>query len=233
MSPHGILFDLDHTLLRGTVLNMEPALRLLRTEYNMQEVSLGTMAEHCSRLQGDLYGRSRESGFELSIRSLCRFLCSEFGYDVQIGPRFERRLFDQIYEVEGLQEGVKEVLDVLAGRKIPCGILSNNIFSGETLAHGLKKHGVASRFRSVFSSSDMGVKKPYPGVFTNAAAGLGVCPSRIWFIGDSFPNDVLGAQSAGMTAIWYNPDGKPLPEPADCPVVEHWREFIYLLPPLR
>ena len=31
----------------------------------------------------------------------------------------------------------------------------------------------------------------------------------IWFIGDRLDTDVAGAKAAGMTAVWFNPNGRP------------------------
>ena len=230
MHPDGVLFDLDHTIFRGTTLNMEPALRLLIDEYRMSDVGIETMLERCDRLSQDLYRRSRDSGFELSIQHLCRFLCSEFGYDVNIGPKIERKIFDLTYAVEGLEEGAREVLEELEKRQIPRGVLSNNAFSGQTLLHGLDQHSVGHLFTSVLSSADMGVRKPYAGVFRAAAASLGVSAQRTWFVGDSFAADILGAQSAGMTAVWYNHAGEAVPQDPPCAIIHHWREFIDQLP---
>ena len=232
MHPDGVLFDLDHTVFRGTTLNMEPALRLLIDEYEMSDICLKTMLDRCNRLWHGLYSRSRDSGFELNIRHLCRFLCSEFGYDVNIGPKMERRIFDLTYAVEGLEEGVRDVLEELEKRQIPRGVLSNNAFSGQTLLYGLGQHSVGNLFTVVLSSADMGVRKPYPGVFRAAAASLGVSAPRTWFVGDSLAADVLGAQSAGMTAVWYNRAGTAVPETPSCAIINHWREFIDRLPPL-
>ncbi len=228
MNPRGVLFDLDHTIFRGTTLNLKPALDLLVDECDAQ-VPFETLLHRCSRLQHD-YSRSRESGFELSIGQLCQLLFSEFGLDVNIGPELERQLFDLTYEVEGLEEGLEEVLEELAVRQIPCGVLSNNIFTGRALAHGLSRYDVGHRFRAVLSSADTGLKKPHPGVFRVAGAKIGVPAAKIWFVGDSFPNDVLGAQSAGMTPVWYNRAGRPVPETLSCAIIEHWREFIDMLP---
>jgi FMN phosphatase YigB (HAD superfamily) len=33
-------------------------------------------------------------------------------------------------------------------------------------------------------------------------------------IGDSWANDVEGARSAGIRAVWFNRDGRPSPDPA-------------------
>ena len=34
-------------------------------------------------------------------------------------------------------------------------------------------------------------------------------PDEIWFVGDWIRHDIVGAQGAGMTGVWYNPNEAP------------------------
>jgi HAD superfamily hydrolase (TIGR01458 family) len=43
--------------------------------------------------------------------------------------------------------------------------------------------------------------KPAPGCFAAGAASLGLAPQRVAMVGDDVENDVLAAQSAGMTGV--------------------------------
>lgn len=56
---------------------------------------------------------------------------------------------------------------------------------------------------------------------------LGVADSEVWFVGDSWANDVIGASDAGRVAIWFNPDRIELGDAPECcgDPVESWLEF--------
>jgi putative hydrolase of the HAD superfamily len=103
------------------------------------------------------------------------------------------------------QPGIAAVLARLTERKIPCGVVSNAMFSAQLLAWELARHGFGEAFQFVMSSADYGVQKPNPAIFRAAAARLGLDAVEIWFVGDSYKNDVLGACGAGLHGIWYNP----------------------------
>ena len=69
---------------------------------------------------------------------------------------------------------------------------------------------------NVVSSRDIGVRKPDAFFFRAAllASGSGGVPlaaERAVMVGDSWPNDVAGAQAAGLRAVWFNPGREPRP----------------------
>ncbi len=73
--------------------------------------------------------------------------------------------------------------------------------------------GVAEFFAPdlVVISGDLGVGKPDPAIFRVALARAGVSADAALMIGNSLRNDVVGAQNAGIRAIWVDRTGEPLP----------------------
>jgi putative hydrolase of the HAD superfamily len=60
-------------------------------------------------------------------------------------------------------------------------------------------------------SEEFGAAKPDGRIFRAAAAKLAVQPHECMFIGDNPENDVLGASTVGMRAVWFRA-GLPWPE---------------------
>lgn len=60
-------------------------------------------------------------------------------------------------------------------------------------------------FSLVVSSEEAGCEKPDRAFFLYCAAAAGLPPEEILYVGDSLEGDVLGAESAGMRALWYAP----------------------------
>jgi len=80
------------------------------------------------------------------------------------------------------------------------------------------------------TSADFVFRKPHRRLFELAAQRMHLDPARIWFVGDSFENDVGGAAEAGMVPIWYHVDaamGQVAPPAAQ--VVTGWPDFKQLL----
>jgi putative hydrolase of the HAD superfamily len=56
-------------------------------------------------------------------------------------------------------------------------------------------------------ASERGWSKPDVRIFEAAARELDLEPQHMLHIGDSLPEDIAGAQAAGLRAIWFNPVG--------------------------
>ena len=75
----------------------------------------------------------------------------------------------------------------------------------------LERAGVAGLFDAIVVSDEVGWRKPHPAILAHALERLQVAPSQALFVGDRADIDVVGAQRAGMHAVWINRGGEPLP----------------------
>lgn len=76
--------------------------------------------------------------------------------------------------------------------------------------------GIRPLLSVVVVSETVGIKKPDPGIFQLALESLRCSASDAWFVGDHPDNDIIGAQYAGLKAIWLRgvhrwPDAFPEP----------------------
>ena len=61
-------------------------------------------------------------------------------------------------------------------------------------------------------SEEAGVSKPDPAIFRIALDALHVGADEAVMVGDSWAADILGAQAAGIRAVWFNPARLPKPD---------------------
>jgi HAD superfamily hydrolase (TIGR01509 family) len=76
----------------------------------------------------------------------------------------------------------------------------------------LEQAGVVDLFTTVVVSDAIGWRKPALPIFAEALRRVGVAAADALFVGDRADIDVIGAQRAGMHAVWINPDRAPLPD---------------------
>ncbi len=96
-----------------------------------------------------------------------------------------------------------EVLDYLKP-KYSLGILSNGF--PRVQESKLSRLELHSYFEYKVYSEHVGVAKPYPGIFSEAANISNSKPTETIYIGDSYENDIVGAKNFGWQAIFFNPE---------------------------
>jgi putative hydrolase of the HAD superfamily len=69
----------------------------------------------------------------------------------------------------------------------------------------LSQSDLAKYFDIVVCSEETGKKKPHKDVYNFALNKAGAIASESIMIGDSIVADVIGANKAGLTGIWFNP----------------------------
>lgn len=97
-----------------------------------------------------------------------------------------------------------QLLDELKAKGIQLGVITNG-----PSAHQWKKVTALNVIRwmpqkNLIVSGDIGIIKPNRGIFDIAKERAGVAEDEIWFVGDSYLNDIVGAKGAGWNALWIN-----------------------------
>lgn len=97
-------------------------------------------------------------------------------------------------------DGGREVLDELLRRGYVLGIISNLIGTRE-IPEWLATENYASYFKSVALSSVLGIRKPDPAIYLEAARRAGVEPGKCAYVGDNLKRDVTGTRAAGFGVL--------------------------------
>lgn len=75
----------------------------------------------------------------------------------------------------------------------------------------LGRIGLAEHFEISIAAHQFGTAKPDPTIFHAACSALEVAPEQTVYVGDDLTLDVLGAQQAGLRAVWMNRFQRRLP----------------------
>ena len=106
-----------------------------------------------------------------------------------------------------LMDGALEFMKRIASDipDVRCYIVSN----GATVnAEGrIKSTGLDKYLTKIFVSEWMGVNKPAPEFFYKVLEEVAEPKESCIVIGDSLTSDMLGAQNAGLTSVWFMPSG--------------------------
>jgi putative hydrolase of the HAD superfamily len=97
-------------------------------------------------------------------------------------------------------EGLHELVDGLVKGGFALGVVSNGRASVQY--RKIDALGIRPNMKAIVISEEAGVTKPSPEIFIRALNLLGVEPSEALFVGDNPEADIVGAQSAGIPAVW-------------------------------
>lgn len=121
----------------------------------------------------------------------------------RIDERLLRRAMDIF--VEARSSGVMcfpevpRVLRILKS-KYRLGIVTNTS-SSEVPNRVLSQLKMRGYFSVVATSAELGIRKPYPGIFYYALRELNARAGDTAFVGDSIKHDIIGAKSLGMKTV--------------------------------
>lgn len=122
--------------------------------------------------------------------------CHEL-YDLFVSPDYYV-LFDD----------VAEVLEQLARRGFRLGLVSN---FAPTLRTILDVHGIGHYFDPLVVSTEVGLEKPNPAIFTLALEQAGLSPGDVLYVGDHETNDIWAPREAGIDARRIHRYSSPSP----------------------
>lgn len=126
--------------------------------------------------------------------------------------RWRLRYMNGVIETSRPFDDTVAFLDLVAG--LPLAVVTN--VETATQEAKIAAAGLAAYLPDVFGADLADRAKPDPALFKIACGQLRVDAADVVHVGDSWDADVIGAQNAGMRAVWLDRDGvgrdRPLPD---------------------
>ena len=141
----------------------------------------------------------RARGEELTLEEVYAHALSKLGIPEEEDTlRMIHDLFRRHFKTT-LYPCVEEVLEELS-RRYRLALLSNTM--SDTPRIVLQQTELIDHFEVVVCSSDLGIRKPNPRIFSYVLEKIGVDPGEAVHVGDGVDTDMEGASRAGIRAIW-------------------------------
>jgi len=210
MTPKGLLFDYGGTLVEEVTVNPRAGNEWLlsRASYRPANVTLADVLDRAARVTKEVAGRRDEVQLETTWPTLTRLIHDYLGirFDEPMAE-LELGYWKASVETEAMP-GAREALAQFHHWGLPMAVVSNTSFGEAVIRYELARYGLTDHLAFVMVSSDYSVRKPNVLLYEAAAARLHVPAEGIWFVGDRLDTDIAGAKAAGMTAVWFNPNGQ-------------------------
>lgn len=237
-----VIFDMGETLLRferpgnGTWREFEtPG---IRSVYHYFIEQGHPMAAHEDTFVETMFTRLAEgwqqaTGGNINLRAIDWIAAGardhNLNLDEQMIVEAATRYARPLREGLTVMPGAVETLAALRQQGYRIGLISNTIWPARLHLEDLAEVHVLPYLEYTLFSGDVGIWKPNPQIFQNMMAALDVEPANAVFVGDSAREDVIGAQTAGMRAIWKQNADFPLSDIAPDAVIQELAELPTIL----
>ena len=106
--------------------------------------------------------------------------------------------------------GAVALLESLKRAGVGVTVVTNNLTAEQR--RKIDGVGLAPLVDHLITSEAVGVKKPDAAIFRAALDATGTRAADAVVLGDAWPIDIVGAQAAGIRAVWFNRTGLPSPD---------------------
>jgi HAD superfamily hydrolase (TIGR01662 family) len=199
-----ILFDLGGTLVHRSVddyIADEAAVKDIVDYLNSngfivdQEYFLEKYWAHYRRLNEYRENFMIEISMTVWLSELLNYVCGE-NLDFKLLSKAEKAIVDARVESAIILPETIDILEELSSR-YNLGIITNTS-SGQVTDRVLESLKLNRFFDCVIASSEVGVRKPYPGIFYYLVREMFIKPEEALFVGDSIKHDIFGSNLVNM-----------------------------------
>jgi putative hydrolase of the HAD superfamily len=211
-SVRAVLFDFGHTLVdfARTEDALRDAYKIVRDRLAswVQDRAPPEVDELVVRIAGavdDMVGRSY---LERRLEELDQVALFEEAF-AAIGYALPRELLREVAELDhdsfsrSLTASAETLatLEKLRSMGLRLGVVSNLSLFPHLIRADIDALGIGRHLDAMTFSSEVGVRKPDPRIFTAAMSAIDAEPAHTVFVGDRVNDDVVGARGMGMRAV--------------------------------
>lgn len=126
-------------------------------------------------------------------------------------------------------DGIDKSLPVISSHFITCLASSAVDSDAELMGLALERVGIRGYFTHLFTSKELGYKKPDSKFFLEITSRIGVNPSECIMIGNDYEKDIIPAKMVGMKTIFYTEVGIAGPKQLADIIIHSMDEIIGIL----
>ncbi len=207
--PKMILFDYGQTLvnerkfdgIKGTAAVLEHA---VQNKYNRTAEEVQEEANAINKELGRFDPEKRHL-FQVEVPNhmFTAYLYESMGIELDISGKEVDRVFWDAAAPGVATEGIHQFLSFLRERGIRTGVISNIAYCGEAVEERITSILPEHEFEFILATSEYLFRKPNRRIFELALEKAGLGPEDVWYIGDQYECDVVGATGAGIFPVWY------------------------------
>lgn len=199
-----VLIDLGNTLIYNRKIDLNAGYVYLYHVLNSIPLSIHEFSKYTSTLFKTLYQTRDVDHIEIPFTTFLSILIDRFHVKPTISLDYiEQEFYHRAIVDEPIVEAV-DFLSYLKKKHIDIYILSNSMFSSKCLAFTLQQFGILDYVDGVYSSADIGYRKPSHLFFDGIKDLKNLSKKETIMIGNDFYFDFEFAKAIQVDFLWYN-----------------------------
>jgi putative hydrolase of the HAD superfamily len=138
----------------------------------------------------------------------------------ELAPKVNQYMQESYKPESVVLDEVRRILPTLMASGYKLALISNR---SKPYQEEIEALGLAPFFEFSLAGGEVNAFKPEPEIFLHACKRLEVSPQQAAYVGDNYYADVVGARSAGLTPVLYDPRGI-FPD-AGCPTIKSFDQL--------
>lgn len=208
-APKMILFDYGQTLVNEKsfdgVKGTEAVLRYaVKNKYQKSAQEIQEVANRINRELGRFDPQKRHL-FQIEVPNFMftSYLYASQGVELSIGSEEIDRIFWDAAAPGTPTEGIADFLKFLRRKNIRTGVISNISYCGKVVEERIRSCLPEHEFEFILATSEYMYRKPNRKIFELALEKAELSAEDVWYIGDQYECDIVGAAGAGIFPVWY------------------------------
>lgn len=204
-----IVFDLFDTLLHDIKFDFNSGLFYIHKNILSNKPDRVEFLDYAATYWKERYDKRNEDNSEVAFKEELLDFKNKYGF--KVNEPLEEILLNCALEMN-TAELFPDTISTLYQLKLlkkPIFLLSNSIFNKNVMKKYIDQFDLEKYFINTHFSADYNIRKPHKDIFKIVFDDIkeydaSIQKEQVYFIGDNFEADVVGAKSFGFTPVFIN-----------------------------
>lgn len=234
--PKMILFDYGQTLVEEEKFNGIKGTEAILKYATQNKYGLGAeqVRQEAERINKELgrFGTKGQHTLQVEIPNsmFTTYLYESLGITIALSPEQIDQIFWDAASFGKPTNNIEAFLDFLYDSGIRTGVISNISYASKVVEDRICRLIPKNHFEFIIATSSYMYRKPNKRIFDLALEKASLRPEEVWYIGDQYECDIVGAKNAGIFPIWYTGAIHVSDtQSKDSMIVQNWKELEQFL----
>lgn len=207
--PKAVVFDLFETLIHEVKFDFNSGLAYIQENILSKDIDKVEFLNYAGTYWKEIYDKRNEDNSEVAFDDEVLDFKNKYGFKEDIP--LEEIILNCVLKIDSTElfDDTIFTLEQLKALGIPIYLLSNSIFKKNVMTKFINQYDLEKYFVNIYFSADYKLRKPHKDLFKIVFDDIkkydhSIEKKQVYFVGDNFEADVLGAEGFGFTPVFIN-----------------------------